>query len=202
MSGTIRNIESYDKRLPSMSREIRGIKQITRLMVDGYNMIGAWSSLQQTKRQAGFESARRELIEVLANYSARKGLDTRIVFDAHLVNSPSSEETVTPNLTVCYTAFGQTADSYIEKICARLFSNPLRSGRIIVATSDRTHRLTVSGYGAECISAKQLHRDVQLSSQGNQYSRSQRLRPSHRSLLQGLDDEAREKLTRLRFGSR
>lgn len=175
---------------------------IARLLVDGYNIIGAWAPLIHTKRQAGFEAARRELTEVLANYSARKGLDTYLVFDAHGVQSPSSQDVITDNLSVCYTAFGQTADSYIEKICSQLMHRSTRNHRTIVATSDRAHQLTVVGYGAEWMSARQLESDVQLSYGQTPKRPAPRSKPSNRSLLRGLDDEAREKLTRLRFGHR
>jgi predicted RNA-binding protein with PIN domain len=55
-------------------------KSTARLLVDGYNIIGAWPSF--TKRviqQSGFEDARRELTEVLINYSASKSYDTYLV---------------------------------------------------------------------------------------------------------------------------
>jgi uncharacterized protein len=172
------------------------------LLVDGYNIIGAWPSLKRVKQQDGFEQARRELIEVLTNYSARKSLETYVVFDAHFTRTPASQEVITDNLSVCFTDFGQTADTYIEKICSRLTSASKRNNRIIVATSDRAHQLTVVGYGAEWMSAQQLAGDVHLADrQGKR--RSDKPNPlAHRSLFQGLDDEAREKLTRLRFGIR
>jgi predicted RNA-binding protein with PIN domain len=177
-----------------------GAKQATCLLVDGYNIIGDWPSLHQIRRNAGFEAARRELTETMANYSARQGFYTRLVFDAHLVNAPGSEETITDNLVVCYTSFGQTADTYIEKVCANLFAQSRRHNRVIVASSDRAHRLTVSGYGAECISARQLAREVQFTSRSNPQHSLRRGKPAGRSLLQSLDDDAKEKLIRLRFG--
>ena len=170
-----------------------------KLLVDGYNMIGAWPLLAQRKQQDGFDAARRELVEILANYSARKGLDTHLVFDAHGVRTPSSQEVVTDHLSVHYTAFGQTADSYIEKVCARLMHQSRRNHRIIVATSDRVHQLTVTGYGAEWMSARQLESDIHLTHR-HSHRRQRHAPPAHRSLLSGLDQEAQEKLRRLRFG--
>ena len=46
---------------------------LAQLLVDGYNMIGAWPSLVKVRQRHGFEAARQELIELLVNYSARKG---------------------------------------------------------------------------------------------------------------------------------
>lgn len=173
-----------------------------RLLVDGYNIIGAWPSLKQVIQQSGFEDARRELIEVLTNYSACKSYDTYLVFDAHSVRNPASQEFVTENLSVCYTDFGQTADSYIEKICSRLMNGSRRNNRIVVATSDRAHQLTVVGYGAEWMSANQLASDVQLTHRQSRRRAPKTNRLASRSLLQGLDREAQEKLNKLRFGIR
>jgi predicted RNA-binding protein with PIN domain len=175
---------------------------IARLLVDGYNMVGAWPILVQTKQRHGFEAARQELIEILANYSARKGLDTYLVFDAHGVRSPSSRDIITQNLSVCYTAFGQTADSYIERICSQFRQRSARNNRVIVATSDRAQQLTVVGYGAEWMSARQLEGDVRLiEAQGRRIAR-RHSKVTSRSIMGHLDEEAREKLTRLRFGLR
>lgn len=176
---------------------------IAKLLVDGYNMIGAWPLLVQKKQQDGFESARRELIEILANYSARKGLDTHLVFDAHGVRTPSVKDVVTDHLSVHYTDFGQTADTYIEKVCAQLMHRSRKNHRIIVATSDRVHQITVVGYGAEWMSARQLESDIHLTHQQSQRRRGpRRPQPVRRSLMSGLDQEAQEKLMRLRFGLR
>ncbi|MGF1570451.1 MAG: NYN domain-containing protein [Nodosilinea sp.] len=179
-----------------------GTTYIAQLLVDGYNMIGAWPTLVQTKQEGGFEAARRELTEILANYSARKGLATFLVFDAYGVQSPSCQDVITANLSVHYTAFGQTADAYIEKICSQLMHRSTRNHRTIVATSDRAHQLTVVGYGAEWMSARQLERDVELSHSREGGGYAPRPRPSNRSLQRGLDAATREKLARLRFGLR
>jgi len=178
------------------------IKSTARLLVDGYNIIGAWPSLKQVIQQSGFEDARRELTEVLINYSASKSYDTYLVFDAHSVRSPASQEFVTDNLSICYTDFGQTADSYIEKICSRLMNSSRRNNRIIVATSDRAHQLTVVGYGAEWMSANQLASDVQLTDRQSRRRAYKQSRRASRSLMGGLDSEAQEKLNKLRFGMR
>jgi predicted RNA-binding protein with PIN domain len=177
---------------------------VARLLVDGYNMIGTWPTLVRTRQDDGFEAARRELVEILTNYSARKGVDTQVVFDAYGVNTPLAHEVITQNLSVCYTAFGQTADSYIERVCSQLLHrtsrSPSRSHRVIVATSDRAHQLTVVGYGAEWMSARQLEQDIQFIHRQGQ-SRTQRRSPKvSRSAPLGMTDEVREKLTKLRFG--
>ncbi|MBU6229820.1 MAG: NYN domain-containing protein [Cyanobacteria bacterium REEB459] len=171
---------------------------LAQLLVDGYNMIGAWPTLVRVRQRHGFEAARQELIELLVNYSARKGLDTQLIFDAYSVRSPQNQEMITPNLSVCYTAFGQTADSYIERVCAQLRQSARGKYRVIVATSDRSHQLTVVGYGAEWMSARQLQGDIDVTQRQAISSSHRRLQPQ--SLLSHLNQETREKLMRLRSG--
>lgn len=131
------------------------------LLVDGYNIIGAWTRLAQVKDLRGLDAAREELVAALANYSAYQDYETWAVFDAYEQRSPASQDAITEHLSVHYTGFGQTADSYIERACAR-FRNDARkfTKRLIVATSDNVHRQTVIGYGAEGISALQLQNEV------------------------------------------
>ena len=38
------------------------------LLVDGYNIIGAWPCLKKTRDDAGLESERAELYEAITNY--------------------------------------------------------------------------------------------------------------------------------------
>lgn len=173
----------------------------TLLLVDGYNIIGAWSALKQTRDSYGLELARNKLVETLINYSAHQGYNTQVVFDAQYQKTPSSQEQYTPSLSVHYTGFAQTADTYIEKICASLsrqVSPPLN--RVIVATSDHAQKLTVLGYGAEWMSAQHLANDVDLSS--HQLKKRHRSRkPSRgRFLVNSLDAKSQQLLAQWRQG--
>ncbi len=136
------------------------------LLVDGYNMIGAWLQLQRLQARHGLEAARQELIERLCNYTAFQGFTTDVVFDAHFRDQPSCREQLTDILAVCYTDFGETADSFIERTCAAFFrEDRAAQRRLIVATSDRAQRLTVTGFGAEWMSAHRLAVEVETSHQ-------------------------------------
>jgi uncharacterized protein len=171
------------------------------LLVDGYNIVGAWVELQYVRDRDGLEASRRKLVEALVGYSAFQGFDTRLVFDAQYQGTPSSREIVTSNLSVCYTDFKQTADTYIEKACA-LFRHDLRKfeQRLIVATSDRAQQLTVIGYGAECISAQQLQQEVEAAGQRVRSKQKPKQRSSNRFLACGLDPIAQQKLAQMRLG--
>lgn len=144
------------------------------LFVDGYNIIGAWPQLSELRDYDSLESARYSLIEALANYSAYQGFQTRIVFDAYTQKHVSAEEVVTDGVSVHYTHFGQTADTCIEKWCAELRHHIRFSDqRLIVATSDHAQKLTVTGYGAEWMSAQTLALEVNAT--------THRRRKHHRS---------------------
>jgi uncharacterized protein len=171
------------------------------MLVDGYNVVGCWHELKQMRDSEGLEAARRQLVEVLINYSAYQGYDTRIVFDAQYQDLPGDREVVNSYLSVQYTDFGQTADTYIEKTCAA-FRNDVRKfhQRLIVATSDRAQQLTVVGYGAECISAEQLSLDVDTVLRQVNRRKKPYKKPASRFLAHSLDPEAQQKLMKLRFG--
>ncbi|HEY9908803.1 MAG TPA: NYN domain-containing protein [Thermosynechococcaceae cyanobacterium] len=170
------------------------------LLVDGYNVVGAWADLQRVRDRRSLEDARRCLVETLTGYSAFQDFDTQVVFDAQYRDIPSSREVITPNVCIHYTDFGQTADTYIEKACAD-FRFDLRKfkQRLIVATSDRAQQLTVKGYGAEWMSAERLSAEVEAIAQRVQRQQKSAKKPSGR-LAHGLDPIAQQKLSRLRYG--
>jgi predicted RNA-binding protein with PIN domain len=171
------------------------------LLVDGYNIVGVWGELKKIRDRLGLEEARRNLVSHLTGFAAFHGYDTQVVFDAQYQDTPGTREVVTQQLSIHYTNFGQTADTYIEKACAD-FRQDLRkySQRLIVATSDRAQRLTVIGYGAEWMSANQLANEIDLTVNRVRRNQNQRKQPRGRFLMNSLNPEAVEKLERLRYG--
>ena len=171
------------------------------LLVDGYNMVGAWPRLKQLRDQVSLEAARDQLTELLANYSAFKGFETWLVFDAYGQRTPKAQAQVTPHLSLHYTAFGQTADAYIERSCAQ-FRNDIRKfqQRLIVATSDRAQKRTVVGYGAEWISALRLASEVQHSTSSVKRRQKPAKQNRGRFLSNSLHPDAQAKLAKLRLG--
>ncbi|MEB3342211.1 NYN domain-containing protein [Okeania sp.] len=177
----------------------RPLKQ-TILLVDGYNVIGLWPRLREVRNFHGLETARRDLIEALVNYSASQGLNTQIVFDSQYQYTPTTKEIITDRLLVYYTEFGQTADTFIEKACANLRQDiHLSKSRLIVATSDRDEKLTVIGYGAEWMSSQQLAHDVENVA-SNVRSRCQRRKKTSSRFASYLDPESQRRLAELRMG--
>lgn len=169
------------------------------LLVDGYNVIGAWPALIELRDGDSLDLARNSLAEMLANYSAYRGFETLLVFDAYGQRQSHRVEKYTQHLSVHYTSFGQTADSYIEISCAK-FRNDIRKfeKRLIVATSDRAQQLTVVGYGAEWMSAAQLHADVNISVQKVKKRQKPQKQSKQRFLSKSLNPEMQAKLAKLR----
>ncbi len=138
---------------------MRKIKNI--LLVDGYNVIGAWPELRLLKEK-DLSLARDRLIDIMAEYKAYTGYDVIIVFDAHLVEGRGKRERA-HRIDVIYTNKNETADERIEKLVREL---KRVDTRIYVATSDYTEQSLTFGSGALRISARELLIETQMMEKG------------------------------------
>ena len=173
----------------------------TIMLVDGYNIIGAWHWLKKVRDQDGLEFARIKLIETLVNYTGYKGLQAKLVFDAHYQKTPSYEEKHNSKVSVHYTAFSQTADTYIEKFCASFFQRTLPpTPRLVVATSDQAQRHTVVGYGAEWLSAQKLGHEIETTKRKAKRNYRPRQKSRGRFLMNNLDPQTQQTLSKWRYG--
>jgi len=126
------------------------------LIVDGYNVINAWSEFIEDKDN--LEYARDKLVDILSEYGAYKGFKTIIiVFDAHMVAGKGVTRIQTGQLEVIYTKEGETADSCIEKMTYELVR---QCRHVYVVTSDWAEQMFVLGTGAFRMSARELKIDV------------------------------------------
>ncbi|BBH23979.1 hypothetical protein Back11_53240 [Paenibacillus baekrokdamisoli] len=126
------------------------------LLVDGYNVIGAWSMLSSL-RDSSLEDARDLLLEMLADYQGFTGMEVIVVFDAHQV--PGIGSTFNQyRVSVVYTKEKETADACIERLSSEL---ALRSRDLYVATSDLVEQHVAFGNGALRISARELLINIQ-----------------------------------------
>lgn len=127
------------------------------LIVDGYNMIGAWPELVTLKNQDRMEEAREDLLNRLSNYAKFQGLEVIVVFDAQFV--PGIAKSYQKYfLEVVFTKEDETADSYIERIAGELND---RLTQVTVATSDLAEQWTVFSQGALRTSARELYKNIQ-----------------------------------------
>ena len=121
------------------------------LIVDGYNIIGAWPELVALKNK-DLSSARDRLIEKMAEYQAISGFRVIVVFDAHFVQG-TEKKYKNYHIDVIFTKENESADEKIEKLAISL-SN--RKTQIHVATSDFTEQWVIFGQGALRKSAREL----------------------------------------------
>ncbi len=169
------------------------------MLVDGYNVIGLWHSLQSVRDTIGFEAAREQLIETVYNYSAFRGYRTTLVFDAYVQPTPSRMEKISPNLSLYFTEFRETADTYIEKICGQYYRDPLRHlKRLIVVTSDRAQQLTSVGFGAEWMSAQLFETEVSHSLTAVRQRLKQKAGNHRRTIANRIDPKTRDQLSQWR----
>jgi hypothetical protein len=121
------------------------------LLVDGYNIIGAWPELRELKNK-DLATARDRLIERMAEYQAYSGYRVIVVFDAHFVKG-TEKKYKNYKVEVIFTRNNETADECIEKLAISLNN---RKTQIHVATSDFTEQWAIFGQGALRKSAREL----------------------------------------------
>ena len=133
-----------------------------RLIVDGYNVIHAWTSLKRLASDASLEAARERLIERLSVLGLVTGEAVTVVFDAHHSSSLSNSAEMVEGVRVIFTRKGHSADHAIERLAYEA-----RAARdvITVATSDRFQRDMVRCIGGAVISALDLERRVKEAEQ-------------------------------------
>lgn len=164
------------------------------LIVDGYNVIGAWR--EASKKRYTIDEARDRLAHKLAEYGGYKGVEVVLVFDGYRSDKSSTTQEKLGPVTVVYTRHGETADSYIERMAVQA----PRYRVIRVATSDGAIQNMALGAGATRITSRELLIELEQAHQTGYvaYSRAQ---PVGRSpLMDRLPPDVREKLERARRG--
>jgi predicted RNA-binding protein with PIN domain len=128
------------------------------LIVDGYNMIGAWPELAALGDR-NLEDARDRLVDLLSDYQGYTGNRTILVFDAHQVPGLGGNYRQ-HKLELVYTKEKETADSCIERLVTQLAS---RRRHITVATNDNAEQHVIFGKGALRQTARELLLNIQES---------------------------------------
>lgn len=121
------------------------------LVVDGYNIIGAWDELQRLKEK-DMGQARDRLIDLMAEYKAYSGSRVIVVFDAYYVQGMASKYDA-HKVEIIYTKEKETADECIERLVKTLKNV---QNQVYVATSDFAEQRTIFGRGALRKSAREL----------------------------------------------
>lgn len=165
------------------------------LIVDGYNVIGAWKEAE--KREWSLDECRDRLLHQLEDYSGYSGEEIVLVFDGYLSDRRIRTEEVRGSITVVYTKHAETADSYIE----RLVAQTPKYRMVRVATSDGLEQSQVLSTGAVRMTSRELLRELrQIRSEGISTQTMQKL-VKRSSLEDRLSGEMRELLERMRRGN-
>jgi len=174
---------------------------MTRLVVDGYNIIHAWPDLAAALRGDSLEEARRRLVSRLAEYRATTGTEVLVVFDARGRARGSPDREMIEGIEVRYGSSRESADHVIE----RLMYEASRRGRVlemVLATDDRLQGDLVSGMGVPTMSSRALRLEVDRADR-ERGGEVRRLHDSGRGsdrLEHRIDPETRRQLDRIRRG--
>lgn len=153
------------------------------LIVDGYNIIGAWPDLA-ARKQENLEAAREQLIEMLREYQAFSGREVIVVFDAHSADKfqrlPAAK-----GIEVIFSKELETADDVIERLAYQMIK---KRKRVYVATSDLVEQQVTFGEGALRISSNEL-RVLFLQAKKQIHERVDQMQKSRNTLADSLDGE-------------
>ena len=124
------------------------------LLVDGHSIIFAWPDLRKVhSRRSG--AGRDELIRRLTQYQDASGVFVVVVFDGR--GAETSDATEPGGIQVLYSGAGITADTVIERLCARYG----QEHELTVATDDHMEQQTALSFGASAISSETLRQLVE-----------------------------------------
>ena len=102
------------------------------LIVDGYNVIGAWSEAE--KKGWSLDESRDRLMRQLEDYAGFSGEEILLVFDGYQSERTTTTEEKHGDLTLIFTRHGETADSYIERAAAQTprYRDATFSARVVI----------------------------------------------------------------------
>lgn len=126
------------------------------IIVDGYNLI---FSNEELKRLAGdrLDLSRGRLMDMLVSYCGYTKAELVLVFDGFRTPNNLGSRAEYHNIHVAYTATGETADAYIERIAAEIG----RNYAVRVVTSDNLIRLSALRAGVLRTSSKEFSAELE-----------------------------------------
>ena len=164
------------------------------LIVDGYNVIGAWSEAERGGWSV--EESRERLLHALQDYGGYSGEEIVLVFDGYQSDRRLRTEEQYGPVTQIFTKHGETADSCIE----RMVAETPRYRAVRVATSDGLEQSQVLSTGATRLTSRELLRELRQT-------REHGLREHHRPGIQAgknigdhLPETLVERLEKMRRG--
>lgn len=120
------------------------------LIVDGYNVIGAWK--EAAEHGWSMDESRDRLLRMLEDHAGYVGEDVVLVFDGYMSDRRTRSEDIYGAVTLVFTMKDETADSYIERLVAK---TP-KYRQVRVATNDGLEQSQVLATGAIRMTAREL----------------------------------------------
>lgn len=163
------------------------------LLVDGYNVIGAWNVPKD--EGLSIEEARERLVHLVADYAGYSGQEVIVVFDGHYTDRPTRSRVTMHGVEVVFTKHAESADNYIEAACAHVPSwRPVR-----VATSDAVIQTVTLGRGATRISSREFLMELsQVRISGKKHMQEEKI--SRGDIFSRLPPEQRAIFDKMRRG--
>ncbi|MDO5300828.1 MAG: NYN domain-containing protein [Clostridia bacterium] len=163
------------------------------LLVDGYNVIGAWDVPRA--EHLSIEESRERLVHLIADYAGYSGEEVIVVFDGHYTDRPTRSRQTWHGVEVVYTKHAESADNFIESACA---AAP-KWRQVRVATSDAVEQTVTLGRGAVRISSREFLLELtQVRSAGRGRMREEKV--SRGDIFSRLPPHQREIFDRMRKG--
>jgi len=163
------------------------------LLVDGYNVIGAWNVPRE--EHLSIDEARERLVHLVADYAGYSGEEVIVVFDGHYTDRPVRSRTTVHGVEVVFTKHAESADNYIETLCAEA----PKWRQVRVATSDSTEQTVTMGRGAVRISSREFLIELtQVRSVGRVRMKEEKV--SRGDIFSRLPPHQREIFERMRRG--
>ncbi len=164
------------------------------LIVDGYNVIGAWKEAE--KHAWSLDESRDKLQHHLEEYSGYSGEEIVLVFDGYRSGRRLATEETYGNLKLVFTKQGETADSYIERLVAQV----PRYRQVRVATSDGLEQSQVLSTGAIRLTSRELLLEMRQAHTNGMQAHQQQSTRRKSSIASRVGDETLEALEKMRRG--
>jgi uncharacterized protein len=189
--------EGLEQDVPDGKYDLSG--PLPMMLVDAYNVVGAWKKLVKLRNRGDMDGARVLLVEEVAEFAGIRGWSCEIVFDAH-GNKENVKKEEIAGVDVVFTG-NETADTWIERRVFELCEAGER--QVWVATNDVAERQFAESKGAHVMSAGLFVQEIKRAKKESR-EHAEDLRKFEEAtvagnmLIRNVNEETREKLYRLR----
>jgi uncharacterized protein len=168
------------------------------VLIDAYNVIGAWAKLRKFRTRGDMGGARDALVHVVAEFQSVRGWQCVVVFDANGNANACKLDNNAQGVDVVFTG-SETADTYIERRVFELCEAGER--QVWVATNDVAEKRFAEAKGAHVISCSlfvQEMKRARMDAVDHVNATCDESTVAGKMLIRNVDAETREKLYKLR----